>query len=250
MKVFLGSVLIEPKRWSKDRQAAVNPGDWNTAMLDAGFAGWELWEFHDPAFHPETPAGLPVEIYNTYALPEDLSDEALSNLAARVRNSGARAVKFNLGKAEDAAERARPRVLELLAACPGVAFWCECHPGTVLEDTAVAIPWIESLPPEVGVILHPFGGDPAPQRAWFKHAPDRVRHLHFQIQHPETRKRVLLETRGDFVNQRLRELVDLGYKGDATQEFTLGVGGGGATPETLFANACRDLGFLRAAGWA
>ncbi|MCC5843849.1 MAG: hypothetical protein JJU05_06315 [Verrucomicrobia bacterium] len=240
-EIYLGSVLLEPKRWSKDRLPSIHLRDWTDRMKSAGFDGWELWEFHDQPL----PLGG-VRVYNSYLLPEEASPGQLADLAARVNRSGAGSLKFNVGKDPDAPARAVPALLKLAESVPAVDLLCECHPGTALEDPAAALPWLQALPERFGVILHPLGENNDFTLACFTHIPDRVRLLHLQMKSPATGKRACLEECPDFVRDRLEELHTLGYHGPATLEFTLGVGGGPEDlPETLFQHAVKDLGFLR-----
>lgn len=244
MRVFLGSVLLEPKRWSKDKTGILHLPDWTSRMLEAGFDGWDLWEFHDPPM--EAAPVSDVAVYNTYLKPEQSTAEERSRLAARVRRSGARGVKFNLGAEPGAREQAVEPLRELLDACPGVDFWCECHPRTALEDPEVAIPWISAMPSRVGVILHPFQPDTKPMETWFSALPDRVRHLHLQVK-GDDRRFAALSDRAEWVRERMGQLKEKGYRGDASLEFTRGVAAGADdVPDKLFAAAVDDLRFLRA----
>lgn len=239
-QLYLGSVLLEPKRWSKERHPSIDLREWTPRMLAAGFDGWDLWEFHD-----QTPPLGEVRVYNSYLLPEEASPEAITDLAERVKRSKATMLKFNVGKAPEAPSRAVPVLLDLAERCPGVDLLCECHPGTALEDPEVAIPWVSALPERFGVILHPLGEDPALLRRYMGAIPDRVRLMHLQLKNLETGKRALLEERPDVVRARLNELFELGYDGPATLEFTRGVGGGPEdVPERLFENALKDRAFL------
>lgn len=239
--IYLGSVLLEPRRWSRERQPSIALPDWTPRMRSAGFDGWDLWEFHDVP-----PPVEDVRVYNSYLLPEEASPDEISGLAERVNRSGAGMLKFNVGKEADAPERAIAPLLALAKACPGVDLLCECHPGTPLENAETAIPWIRSLPETFGVILHPLGEENTFTTACLAQIPERVRLVHLQLKNLETGKRALLNERPDVVRARLEELFRLGYQGPATLEFTRGVGGGPEdTPETLFQHAVKDLAFLR-----
>jgi sugar phosphate isomerase/epimerase len=242
-KIYLGSVLLEPRRWSRERQPSIDLLDWTPRIKSAGFDGWDLWEFHDVP-----PPVEEVRVYNSYLLPEEASPDEISGLAERVNRSGAGMLKFNVGKEADAPERAVAPLLALAKACPGVELLCECHPGTALEDAETAIPWIQSLPESFGVILHPLGEENTFTKACMAQIPGRVRLVHLQLKDLSNGKRALLEERPEAVKERLTELFNLGYKGPATLEFTRGVGGGPEdVPETLFQHAMQDLAFLRGA---
>lgn len=246
-QIYLSSLLLDPGRWSKGRQARVDAGTWNARMLEAGFAGWELWEPHDPLLNPPTgnaPAPEPVGIYNTYLLPDESVPAEWEALATRINQSGAFGVKFNVSPDPGAGERALPALDYLLDACPKAEFWCECHPRTALEKPAAAARWISGLSPRVGIIVHPFSPDADAVTSWFRQVGDRVRHLHLNVKGPDNRFARLSEQKPRII-ARLEDLDRVGFKGTVSLEFTRGIGGGEAdTPELLFENALADLRFL------
>ncbi|MCC5849909.1 MAG: hypothetical protein JJU29_17620 [Verrucomicrobia bacterium] len=250
--LLLGSVLLDPGRWSKGRVPQIVAGDWNDRIRKAGFSGWELWEPHDPLFLDDDrlPAPQPVDVYNTYVLPGEADLKSLQALANRVYASKARGVKFNVGNGPTSAEAALPALEFLLEVCPNVEFWCECHPRTALEKPENAARWISGLSQRIGIVLHPFDISCNAVEMWTRLVGDRIRHLHFQVKGKDNRF-ANLATRESLVRDRLLELDDFDFIGSASLEFTRGVGGGaGDEPEALFASAVEDLRFLKSLGWA
>ena len=248
-QIYLSSVLLDPGRWSKGRQPRIDAAAWNDRIREAGFAGWELWEPHDPLFAPPEAAEgraapAPVGIYNTYLLPDDSQPEAWAALAGRVNQSGAFGVKFNVGPEPGAGERALPGLEYLLEHCPRAELWCECHPRTALERPEDAAQWIAGLSDRVGIILHPFSAEPDALDNWLQQVGDRVRHLHLNVKGDDNRFARLGEQKSRVI-ARLEQLSRHGFSGSASLEFTRGIGGGDAdNPESLFANAVEDLHLL------
>ena len=243
--IYFGTVLLEANRWAAVRAPTYRVSEWMARMAAAGFDGLELWENHavqaDAAERAALQdAPLPVAIFNSYAPLDAGGESARQEVAERVRALKAGAIKFNVGPAMETLESELGTVRAWGAHMPGVDLLCECHPGTALEDPAVAEQVLAGYP-EIGVIVHPFSGSDL--GAWFQHLGSRIRHAHVQVVDAQW-QRWRLRDQADLVQERLAIMRRGGYSGTYTIEFTAGVGVAPEDREALFAAACDDLVFL------
>lgn len=244
--ISLGTVLLEANRWAKDRTPTYRVSEWLERIAAAGFDGIELWENHATLAGSEERSALrgstvPVRVFNSYVPLDAGGEKARRDVAGLVRELNAGALKFNVSNSPETLESQLHTVREWASLMPGVDLLCECHPGTALEDPAVAARALVGFP-EIGVIVHPFS---SPDLAtWFEHLGPRIRHAHVQMRDPEWRW-LRLRDRPALVRERLAILRGAGYAGSFTVEFTAGVGAAREDLEELFASACDDLAFLR-----
>lgn len=248
--ILLGTVLLEANRWTPGKQPSFRVSDWLARVAAAGFDGLELWENHAAlADAPERlalrSAQPPVAVFNSYATLDDAGATARARAADLIRDLRAPAVKFNVGHDPAALPCELRTARAWAAALPGARFLCECHPGTALEDPAVAARALADWP-EAGVIVHPFTCPDL--TAWFRHLGPRVCHAHVQLLDEGRQRRRLCE-QPQHVRTRLALMRDAGYTGSFTLEFTAGVNVPPEDRDALFAAACEDLAFLREDGW-
>lgn len=255
-EIYLASVALEPNRWKgpDKRRPSFAVSAWSDKAREAGFDGWELWEFH---FHladdgeKEALSGIqpPVRIFNTYQLPGYDTFASWQDVVRAVEVLGApvHGIKFNLGKGEVPVETQVEEALRWGDALPdGVRMLCECHPGTVLETPEAAARAFGLWPRErFSAIMHPMRDDPDHIPDWFDALGDRITHLHWQARGdnkkvcPLGEKRELLEVVGN-------SLQKAGFRGTHSVEFVHGLGQPWEGVETLFASAVEDLRVLRA----
>ncbi len=245
-EMYLGTVLLEANRWAKDRSPTYRVSEWVARSAAAGFDGLELWENHavladDGERAALRAAQLPVAVFNSYVPLDANSEAARREVAELIRDLKARKVKFNVGSSAEALESELRVVRGWADQLPGVALLCECHPGTALEDPAVAAQVLAGYP-EIGVIVHPFNCPDL--AAWCKHFGARIAHAHVQVVDAQWR-RWRLRDQADLVRERLAILHEAGFAGSYTIEFTAGVGVAPENRDALFAAACDDLAFLR-----
>lgn len=249
--IYLGTILLEPQRWSGDKMPSYAVSAWQERIAAAGFDGIELWENHylkADASERELlrDKAAPIALFNSYAGLED-EHAAQREVAARsAAELGAGAIKFNAGN--DTA-----RFNEYLANAAAWAdllpqstrLWCECHPGTVLETPQAAARvfdiWDEA---RFGVMIHPFTTQPAVLREWLRLLGPRVQHAHVQIRDDEGRP-TCLDMQSETACAALEILREGGFAGSFTAEFTLGTSTANDQTELLWPNALRDLKFLR-----
>jgi sugar phosphate isomerase/epimerase len=249
-QIYLGSVLLESNRWTRERLPTFRVSEWTDRSAAAGFDGIELWENHcalaDPAERAALQAAhLPVTIYNSYVMLRADGEPARRQAAAFVRELKAPAVKFNVGADPETLESELRTAREWAAGMPGVRLLCECHPGTALEDAATAAAALAGYP-EIGVIVHPCNRADLPD--WLRHLGPKIRHAHVQMVTAQ-RRRWRLCDQPTLARERLAMLRDGGFTGSLTIEFTAGVGVAPESREALFAAACADLAFLRENGF-
>lgn len=257
--LFLGSIALEPNRWKKPsgRTPSLRVSEWSPRARAAGFHGWELWEDHyfrapEAERAALAEAVLPVTVFNTYARPGIDPAERLEAVVEAVRFLGpaVRGIKFNLGKVE---EGSFPAQVEAAARWGerfpvGVRLLCECHPGTLLEDPALAAEAFRQWPEErFGAILHPMSPDTTYLDSWFQALGGRIVHLHWQARDADRKVALLkdLPTRLEGVLKSLREKA---FTGTHSIEFVKGLGEPGESVPGLFDSAAEDGRTLLAAG--
>ena len=245
-QVYLGTVLLEANRWAKDRTPTYRVSEWLERIAAAGFDGIELWENHATLADCAERSALrgstvPVRVFNSYVPLDAGGENARRTVAGLVRELNAGAVKFNVSNSPETLESELRTVREWAALMPGVDLLCECHPGTALEDPAVAARALAGFP-EIGVIVNPFSCPDL--AAWFRQLGPRIRHAHVQMRDPEWRW-LCLRDQPSLARERLAILRGAGYAGSFTVEFTAGVGVAPEDRDALFAAACNDLAFLR-----
>ncbi len=251
-KIYIATVLLEKNRW-EDGQAnrpSVLVSEWIERFAEAGFDGMELWEKHATQCSEEELArleasSLPVAIFNTYATMDDAASPARDKAVELTKRLGAGGVKYNIGR--DQAQRDSylknltawrklfPAETELL---------CECHPGSIVEEPAVARAFFDQAgPDEWRLIVHPLTRFET-LKDWFKHFGPAVRHAHIQMR-DDDRKTVRIDRRPDVAREAIHIMREEGFAGSFTIEFTEGVGEPDENIETLFENARADLECLK-----
>ena len=249
-QIYLGSVLLEANRWTKDCIPTFCVSAWTKRCAAAGFDGIELWENHFALAGAAERAALrtaplPIAIFNSYAPLTPGGESVRKQTAACVRESGAHAMKFNVGASPENLGSELRTARNWAATMPGVVLLCECHPGTAMEDAATAAAALAEYP-EIGVIVHPCSRADLPD--WLRRCGPRIRHAHVQVVDAQ-RRRWRLCDQPALVRERLAMLREGGFSGSLTIEFTAGVGVAPENREALFAAACDDLAFLRENGF-
>ncbi len=251
LPIYLGTILLEPQRWSGDKRPSYAVSTWLERIKAAGFDGIELWENHylkaDAAERKILHAkAAPIAIFNSYAglkIEHATQREAAACHAAEL---GAGAIKFNVGNDATRFDEYLINATAWADLLPeSTQLWCECHPGTVLEtpqDAARAFDiWDEA---RFGVMIHPFTTEPDVLRDWLRLLGPRVQHAHVQIR-DENGRPTCLDTQPEMAHAALEILRDGGFSGSFTMEFTLGTSTANDQTEYLWENALRDLKFLR-----
>jgi len=260
-EIFLGSIALEPNRWKKaeKRIPSLSVPEWSGKAREAGFDGWELWEFH---YHLADKAGKAalavtdpaVKLFNTYQLPGYNAPEFRGEVVPAVESLGesVRGIKFNLGKDDVPFAKQVDEALRWSDALPDhVRMLCECHPGTVLETPEAAARAFERWPKDrFAAILHPMRDDPEHIPGWFDALEGRIAHLHWQAR-GEDKKICPLGEQGELLESVTRSLKRAGFSGTQSIEFVHGLGKPWESVDRLFASAVEDLRTLRAAqaGW-
>ncbi len=245
-RIYIGTILLEPNRWSPGRLPSYPVSEWLDRFARDGFDGLELWENH-AALCPAAElarleqARLPIAVFNSYAgLDADQGGERerSAGLANRLK---ATAVKFNLGRDRAAGARYAGNALAWAQTMPQVArMLCECHAGTIMEDPATAqaiyATWDDG---RFQAIVHPCGMEEEQMLQMLRRlGPRIVTHAHVALGgHTPEKERA--------AQRRIRLLQDLGFAGSFTLEFTEGTGAGNENREAMYGRALRDLEFLR-----
>lgn len=239
-RIYIGSILLERNRWAPGKRPTYRVSEWGERFAAAGFDGVELWENHLLLAPPGeqqalTQMACPVKLYNVYFTFGDDSLAARQQAAEWIRRLGVEGVKYNLGKdvALREVEMRNLRAWEemLPSRC---RLLCECHAGTILEEPAEARRFFDRAGlSRNGIIVHCFGGDRERLSEWLRLFGDEVCHVHVQTREEGERL------------ERLQLLKKAGFRGTFTLEFTRGTGDPDENMEALFAEALKDLQFLR-----
>ncbi|MDT8389153.1 MAG: hypothetical protein RRC34_01425 [Lentisphaeria bacterium] len=247
MPVYISTVCLERNRWGS-RQPSYRVSEWLPRFAADGFDGIELWENHwlaadagerDRLMAAETP----LAVYNTYAAFSDEHAEPLEKAAGAIEKLAAGGVKYNLGNDPAKLSEYRRNLLKWADRLPATCkLLCECHPGTILEEPAVAAKFFADLDPNrFGVIVH-VAGNPDVVKEWFSTFGSRVAHLHVQMRDAQTNP-ALPEAR-EKLDACFSEVTKHGYQGSVSIEFTRGIGRD-EDIETLYANARADMAYCR-----
>jgi sugar phosphate isomerase/epimerase len=253
-QIFLGSILLEPNRWTPARAPSVRISEWSERAAAAGFDGWELWENHYVCVDPQERAALrngalPVRVFNSYAgfgAPD--SAVAAGSFAVLAELPSVSAVKFNVGNNPDHIDRYRASIASVRATLhDGVRLWCECHPGTLLEDPSRLEDFVgHATTWPFDVIIHPFLLTPEAIIRWGKILGGRIKHAHLQMRDAKDPRRFIsLAEEPGRVGEYLAALREIGFNGSYTLEFVQSVGTLHDIAATLFEDSVNDLLFLR-----
>jgi len=247
-KIYIGTILLEKNRWTKDKTPTYRVSDWTERFAEAGFDGMELWQWHatkvdDDERRALTASSCPVAIFNSYAAMDKAGTESRTHAALLTRRFGAKGVKFNVGN--DPAKRGE--YLETLRQWrvlfdDDVMLLCECHPGTIVEEPAAAKAFFdEAGVPGVGVIVHAFNAADALD-GWLDTFGPVVRHAHLQMR--DERTVIPFSAKPDIAASVIERFKRAGYDGSYTLEFTAGTLAPDETIDLLWRNALADKSFL------
>ena len=253
--VLLGTVAIEPNRWSKasERPSLVPVTAWLQAVHQAGFDGLELWERHITNASPDEQAGivghrLPTTVLNSYVSLDEETGQAraaVADWASKLRSTG---IKFNVGSDPASAGAYGERIAEWLDHLPPMCrLLCECHHGiSIAEDPAVAAQILDigGPPDRVQAIVHTHE-DPDHIRARFDAYGDRITHVHVNFLNFDTIAAPRLADVTDQLTAKVDLLESLGFRGSWTIEFVEGVRTDHDDPHHLVLQAIDDLAILR-----
>lgn len=240
-QIYIGTILLEPNRWSPGRLPSYAVSEWTERFAQDGFDGMELWENHAAKCSATElarleQAKLPVVVFNSYAGMDDASGGAREVSAGLANRLQAKAVKFNLGNDHALGSKYAANTMAWAQTMPYVArMLCECHAGTIMEDMTMARSiyaiWHDD---RFQAIVHPFGTEAQVRNMLKQLGPRIVTHAH-------------VATGGqnhDVIEKRIKLLLDLGFAGSFTLEFTEGTGQN-ENLEQMYARALRDLELLR-----
>ena len=253
--VLLGTVAIEPNRWTQEVKASsiLAVSEWFDVVAHAGFGGVELWERHATSASSEEQQAiidhaLPVSVFNSYVSLDDPDPAARAAVAGWAARCGSTGIKFNVGKDRDAVGVYADRIAEwvdLLA--ENCRLLCECHHGiSIAEDPATAAKILAAAgPPErVQAIVHTHE-DPEYIRARFDAYGDRITHVHINFLDFTNGLAPRLSDVVDELATKVDLLTRLGFEGSWTLEFVEGVRTDNDEAGYLVAQAIEDLAVLR-----
>jgi sugar phosphate isomerase/epimerase len=252
--VLLGTVAIEPNRWTRDVEASsiLAVSEWFAVFAEAGFDGVELWERHvTSASSQEQQAiidhALSVSVFNSYVSLDDPDPAARAGVADWAARCGSTGIKFNVGKDLDAGFYA-DRIAEWVDLLAGnCRLLCECHHGiSIAEDPATAAKIFEAAGPRerVQAIVHTHE-DPDDIRARFDAYGDRITHVHVNFLDFTNGLAPRLSDVVDEFATKVELLTQLGFDGSWTLEFVEGVRTDNDEAGYLVAQAIDDLAVLR-----
>jgi sugar phosphate isomerase/epimerase len=251
--IYLGSILLEPNRWSEKREPSYRVSEWIDRIRDAGFAGIELWENHYYMADETERAALEsassfIEIFNNYTGFSEEFGESRRMASDAVRKLQTGGTKFNIGNNDEDWGLYVKTVNDWGLQLPeGTRVLCECHPNTLVETPEGAAKafseWGDS---RFQAIVHPFNSTEESLKTWFEALGSRITHLHMQMRSAENFEMLSrIEDRAEKAKNTIKIMKDYGFSGTITIEFTKGTRTENDTPEYLFENACADLAFIR-----
>ena len=252
--IFLGSILLEPNRWKPGRPPSLRISEWSARAAAAGFDGWELWENHYLLAEVQEQSALrervcPIRVLNSYADFGVIDQRSAVEAFAALRElPSVTAVKFNVGNDVRHIYRYRAAIDAVCAILPaGVRLWCECHPGTVLEDPLRLHDFIASDGTwPFDVIVHPFLLTPEKIIRWGEVIGERIKHAHLQMRDiKDPRRFVALADDPGRVSECIAALDQIHFSGSYTLEFGQHVRSAADKPSVLFEDSVRDLSFFR-----
>ena len=250
-KVYIATVLLEKNRWEDGdaNRPSFLVSEWIDRFREAGFDGMELWEKHATQCSPEELAAIetsnfPVPIFSSYVTMDDDRAADRDKAVALTRQLGANGIKYNVGR-DTAARQSYVKNLIAWRSDFGedVALLCECHGGSIVEEPAQAKEFFDEVDSNRWeIIVHPFIHTDT-LREWFKLFGPAVTHAHLQMR--DGQKLVRLERRGDIAKEAIHIMLEEGYAGSFTVEFTEGIETPDENMEMLLENATADLEFLK-----
>jgi len=243
--VYFGTVLPEMNRWNRESgELTFKMSDWAQRITDDGFDGVELWQYHATKVDAEEVERIrtgpcPVKIFNAYYTCEPEAFGECRKSTELALSLGAEGMKYNSGKDFDRHNLYVDVLKEWRALLPeDFRLMCECHRGSTMADTELANKTLDRLGREkFGMIIHGLDNDNPTVRERFGAYGDRIQHIHANLSKngPMTDQEVC---------ERIELLLELGFDGTYTIEFTQGMRDG-LTQEQLYANAVRDLKSLK-----
>lgn len=247
-KVYIATALLEKNRWNRlneDRKPSFLVSEWAQKIAEAGFDGIELWQNHLAMASPEERVRMetipcPIRIFNSYAGFADTDDDGMRQFAIEaVRRYHPAGVKFNVGHDPELRRVYLRNIKEWASLLPASCRpLCECHGGTIVDKPDSARRFFEEAALERwGIIVHGMAGTADDLRAWLNAFGTRIEHVHVYIRTGEEREALCRE--------RVGILMDAGFAGSFTIEFTMGVGEANENMSALFESAVRDMNLVR-----
>ena len=108
--IYISTVLLEPNRWTAEKEPSFLVSDWLPRFAEAGFDGVELWQNHALQADAREQAALgnaplPIPIFNSYAALGPDGHTTRAQTTEWVQRLDCRGVKFNVGKDPDRLEQ-------------------------------------------------------------------------------------------------------------------------------------------------
>lgn len=250
---YLGSVLLEKNRWRHLEPPALKLSQFAGALRNSGFEQIELWEFHylkadDEERRQLRDGPLSFPVFNTYAQFKEGDEYAqrLEQVRAAVLDIGSAAIKFNVPKEPELLDAALGLAKDWIATFPAhVRLYCECHPGTALEERQAAAQAFADLPEDrFAAIVHTMSSSADQVQSWFDALGHRIVHMHIQTRN-EQGKFCPASDQSERARQTFDTLLHCGFVGTATFEFTTGCATPTETPEALLQSVEADRRFIK-----
>ena len=271
MQLLLNTIMLEPNRWTVDKQLTYSLGELLEPIAAAGFRGLEIWQYHLSSLRAEDCEELPGRLqslglravalgaYPQFHLEGQQAaaeQSLLDRLVADAARLGCAAFKIFPGRVASAdaddelwqlsAER-MSRLAEALDR-HDIVLTLETHGGTLCDSLDGTLRLLDSLRgcANVGICFQPYlEDDTEAATAAFDTLATRVRHLHLQNRIDGA---VSLLADGEWTDYRrfLPHVRDSGFDGLMSLEFTAGITPVGGEPFALnrvIANAVQDREF-------
>jgi len=250
-QILIGSILLDVNRWGKPKTPSYEVSDWRDRFQEAGFDGVELWEYHATLCSESEREKLRASnflttLYNTYCDFDDASVTDRQQAAEMIEQFGSVGVKFNVGKDPALRDTYLNNLRAWRALVPDTCtLFCECHPGTIVEDPDSAKAFFDDLGVDGWeIIVHCFIPETDVLKRWFDNFGPKVTHAHTQLRN-EASEVQLLSDFPERAETALGIMSDYNFAGSIAVEFAKGTREPGENMDDLWTAAQSDLAFLR-----
>ena len=266
--LLLNTIALDPNRWTPDKTPAVRLADVLEAVVAAGFARLEVWQYHlstlserevdDLVAHAER-LGVGAPIVGVYpalhlvGAEREREWEEVSRTIERAERLGARAVKMFAGtRGSDVATPAEAersvemsRRLAGLAREHGMSLVAEAHPDTLCDSVGATRRFLDAVG-DVRVCFQPYDFTSTEKTlADYRALHEHVVHVHLQGRRGG--RMSLLESADIDYLRVLSALAADGFAGALSIEFVEGCVVGDAADfdlDLVLENAGRDRAFV------
>jgi len=264
-KIYLGTGLIEKNRWLNCRDMTksfptILLSNWVERIRQDGFDGIELWQNHalmctETEFVRLEQKTVPVAVFNSYVDFDQENDAWRTKAAEVICRLKAGGVKYNFGNNSSLRETYIRNLRKWVSFLPAdIRILCECHGGSLTgDDSKIAREIFEELGEKKYQAMVHLNTPLDKLKEWFDSLGGRLTHTHVVLAQRSANSSVnkldKLDKKGyTGIEQNIRFMLESGYRGSFTIEFTSDITFNPpdtADIDAVYHNAIDDLNFLR-----